>query len=67
MKDRLYLNTHNPNAAAVAKKVGFGIELDDYAEAGLGVHLDDSPVQHLGDRRGGRGGPRCSRRSGWCE
>jgi len=30
MKDRLYLNTHDPNAAAVAKKSGFGIELDDY-------------------------------------
>ncbi|WIV12713.1 hypothetical protein [Proteiniborus sp. MB09-C3] len=30
MKDRLYLNTHDPNAAEVSKKFGFGIELDDY-------------------------------------
>lgn len=32
MKDRLYLNIHDPNAVVVAKKCGFGIELDDCSE-----------------------------------
>lgn len=41
MKDRLYLNTHNPNAAAVAKKFGFGIELDDYAYFNANIDLDE--------------------------
>lgn len=30
MRKRLYLNTHNPGAATVAKQMGLGIELDDY-------------------------------------
>ena len=30
MRERLYLNTHNSDAATVAKQMGLGIELDDY-------------------------------------
>ena len=30
MREKLYLNTHNPGAATVAKQMGLGIELDDY-------------------------------------
>jgi len=42
LKDRLYLNTHDPNAATVAKKFGFGIELDDYVYPNANVDLDGS-------------------------
>lgn len=41
MKDRLYLNTHDPNAATVAKKCGFGIELDDYLYFNANLDLDE--------------------------
>lgn len=44
MQDRLYLNTHDPNAAAVAKKLGFGIELDDYLYFNNTIDSDEGKI-----------------------
>lgn len=44
MKDRLYLNTYDPDAAVVAKKFGFGIELDAYVYFNANIDLDEDKM-----------------------
>lgn len=48
MMDRLYLNTYNPNAVAVAKRNGIGIEIDAYVN--FSTNIDPDEGKRLFDR-----------------